>query len=246
MNTGVNPPAIVAPTRTSSGLATASLIFGILSFFTSLLCGIPAIITGHIARRRIRQSNGTLSGDGLALSGLILGYLGSAVGLGIVALASLGFVGANSAIDKAKRVQALNCCIDLDAATQCFFDEYGALPDVQSDLTTDSGDGVQLLNVLAGEEQGDPKQNPKQIRFFQSQKAKNKKGGLEHTAANAINALWDPWGHPYQIRLDTDNDESIADPFAPGTRVLGHRILVYSFGKNGKDDHGKGDDVKSW
>jgi hypothetical protein len=36
---------------------------------------ILAIIFGHIARSEIKKSNGKLTGDGLALAGLILGYL---------------------------------------------------------------------------------------------------------------------------------------------------------------------------
>ncbi|QOP42013.1 DUF4190 domain-containing protein [Sulfurimonas marina] len=58
----------------TSGMAIASMILGIvgLFFFGSLL----AVIFGHIARSKIKHSNGTLSGDGLALTGLITGYIG--------------------------------------------------------------------------------------------------------------------------------------------------------------------------
>ncbi len=57
----------------TSSLAIVSLIFGILGifFFGSLI----AVICGHIARSNIRQSQGKLVGDGMALAGLIMGYL---------------------------------------------------------------------------------------------------------------------------------------------------------------------------
>lgn len=58
------------------GTAVASLILGLLGLFClGLFTGIPAIICGHIARKQIRESSGRLTGGGLALSGLILGYI---------------------------------------------------------------------------------------------------------------------------------------------------------------------------
>lgn len=61
----------------TSGLAIASLVLGIISLLccTGILTAIPGIITGHMARAEIRRSGGALGGDGMALTGLILGYL---------------------------------------------------------------------------------------------------------------------------------------------------------------------------
>jgi hypothetical protein len=42
-------------------------------------CGIPAIILGHISRSEIRKSEGRLKGEGLALAGLIMGYISLAI-----------------------------------------------------------------------------------------------------------------------------------------------------------------------
>ena len=41
----------------------------------SCLTGIPAIVLGHMSRSAIRKSMGRLKGEGLALAGLILGYV---------------------------------------------------------------------------------------------------------------------------------------------------------------------------
>lgn len=48
----------------------------IISLVTALLC-IPlvSIILGHLARGEVRKSNGTIAGAGIALAGLIIGYL---------------------------------------------------------------------------------------------------------------------------------------------------------------------------
>ena len=75
------------PAKTS-GLAIASIILGCVSIVLCLgpITGLPAVITGHMARSRIRASNGHESGDGLALAGLVTGYLGlSVVLIGLIA-----------------------------------------------------------------------------------------------------------------------------------------------------------------
>lgn len=53
------------------------MVLGIASFALclSFLTGIPAIILGHISLSRIKKSMGRLKGEGMALTGLILGYI---------------------------------------------------------------------------------------------------------------------------------------------------------------------------
>ena len=55
--------------RKSSGFAVGSLVCGIVPFFG----GIPAVILGHYARAQIRKTGDR--GDGMAIAGLVLGYL---------------------------------------------------------------------------------------------------------------------------------------------------------------------------
>jgi Domain of unknown function (DUF4190) len=78
------PPYTVAqPTNT---LAIVSLVFGIGSYVVLPVIGaIVAVITGHMARGQIRQTGE--GGSGLALAGLILGYVHLALAvIGIVIL----------------------------------------------------------------------------------------------------------------------------------------------------------------
>ena len=72
----VQPYRAYQPAKTDGG-AIASMVLGIASFVLclSFLAGIPAIILGHISRSKIKKSMGRLQGDGLALTGLILGYI---------------------------------------------------------------------------------------------------------------------------------------------------------------------------
>jgi Na+/pantothenate symporter len=70
---------VQAPPRTSP-LAVWSLVLGILSLLCfSFFAGIPAIICGHMGRSRIRDSQGALKGEGMALAGLILAYISMAL-----------------------------------------------------------------------------------------------------------------------------------------------------------------------
>ena len=61
-----------APSGTNS-MAIASMVLGVAEFFTAGLTAIPAVICGHIARRQMKLTS--QSGDGLATSGLVLGYM---------------------------------------------------------------------------------------------------------------------------------------------------------------------------
>jgi hypothetical protein len=80
-------PGAVAPTpgpatgsRTST-LAIVALVSGILGLIcwpSAIVCGTAAIITGHLERKEIKRAP-TVSGGGLALAGLILGYVAVAV-----------------------------------------------------------------------------------------------------------------------------------------------------------------------
>jgi Domain of unknown function (DUF4190)/Domain of unknown function (DUF1707) len=67
---GYYPLPVVQPTN---GLAVGALVCGIAEFFTLGLAAIPAVILGHAARSQIRRTGER--GEGMALAGLILGYL---------------------------------------------------------------------------------------------------------------------------------------------------------------------------
>jgi hypothetical protein len=62
----------VAPMAPTNGLAIGSLVCG-LAAIPFGFAAIPAVIVGHIARGQIKQTGER--GDGMALTGLILGYL---------------------------------------------------------------------------------------------------------------------------------------------------------------------------
>lgn len=65
--------------RPTSGLALTSLICGVTGaalfwLFVTMLASIVAVITGHLALRQIK-ANPALGGRGMAIAGLIMGYI---------------------------------------------------------------------------------------------------------------------------------------------------------------------------
>jgi Domain of unknown function (DUF4190) len=77
------PAGAPYPAQKTNSLAVAALVCGIVQFFGFWLLGtIPAIVFGHMARNQIRQRNE--QGAGLALAGLILGYVGVALSVILV------------------------------------------------------------------------------------------------------------------------------------------------------------------
>ncbi len=56
--------------------ARTSLVLGIVGFVIyGVILGPAAIIEGVKARKRIRLSNGYLTGDGMAIAGIVLGAI---------------------------------------------------------------------------------------------------------------------------------------------------------------------------
>lgn len=115
-------PPPLSPQKTS-GLAITSLVLGILSFICcGLVSGVPALICGHIARGKIKRDP-SLSGDGLALAGLILGYLSIFTTLFMSALALPAITGAvvrgemTQTLSQAKQIHLAVSQMALDGRT---------------------------------------------------------------------------------------------------------------------------------
>ena len=83
-SSGAQPGSVALPAYTSSAytwpaetsrLAIASLVTGIGAWFILPLVGaIAAVVTGHLAKKRIRRDPERVTGSGLATAGLVLGY----------------------------------------------------------------------------------------------------------------------------------------------------------------------------
>lgn len=90
------PPAYGQPyggAPGTSGLAIASMVCGIVGALMFMcmggILGIPAVICGHMALKQINEASFPMGGRGMAITGLILGYL--SIGLLILGILSVVF-----------------------------------------------------------------------------------------------------------------------------------------------------------
>lgn len=79
------PQYTPAPAKSTNGLAVASLVLGLTGV------SIVALVLGYVARKQIRQSNGSQEGSGFATAGIVLGWIGTVLGL-IVFVAWIAFI----------------------------------------------------------------------------------------------------------------------------------------------------------
>lgn len=235
---------IPAPLPTvSCGLAQVSMISGICSVLLGPLTGIPAIITGHIARSRIKKSGGMMQGQSMALTGLILGYIFSLLFVGVAALAAIGYTAAQAALDRASKTMAFSTAVNIEIAINQFVEEYASFPsDEEADVTVLTDESTPLIDSLLGREN---RWNLKLVKFLVVKDASYNKNGLVFSSDDSkVLGLFDPWGNPYNVRMDLDFDDSIIVNQQSGQVIKNRRAAVWSNGPDQKS--GTPDDIVSW
>lgn len=174
----------------------------------------------------------------------------------IAALASLGISGGLKALEKAKRTTSMAAARGVESAVNNYFTEYGSMPtkavtnDDDTTVVTNVSPGVDLLNVLLGFEDDPPELNVRRIKFLSVTEGKSDANGIIYKpSGDTVDGLYDPWGGPYYVILDTGFDEKVK----PGTvaeapkTLNGRRVAVWSNGADGVNGGGKAeDDVKTW
>ncbi|WP_193213616.1 prepilin-type N-terminal cleavage/methylation domain-containing protein [Luteolibacter marinus] len=168
----------------------------------------------------------------------------------IIVLAAMSFGGIQIAQNKVKGVQTKTAATALYNAIEQYYSEYSKLPDIgmQGDeMVTEGASGQELLTILLGkEEKGSEMENPRQIPFLTAQVTQiKKKGGLFYGRnTGQPEGLYDAWGNPFYVRFDDDYDDEIRDPFKQSNVIRNKKVIVYSYGKDGKLDGG--DEITSW
>lgn len=142
------PPGTTHPSAArTSGLAIWSLVLGILALLLAGLTAIPAVICGHLALGKIKRSAGAQSGGGLAIAGLVTGYLGICL-FGIALLAGIAGVTAPMVIrqrKKADQTEAVNNARQIGLALYEFQSEYGSHPnDATAKAVADATTGAPI------------------------------------------------------------------------------------------------------
>lgn len=229
------------PEHRSSNAGDVSLLFGILSipFAIVIFCGVIAIAFGIVGWISTSKSKGFPRRSRTAIAGIILGVLS----FGLIAF--LKYDEAQMRIRVGIRT-ALPVATALESAVNNFQAEYGKLPETAPELKTDTPEGIQLLTILLGLEKSAPQKNLRSIKFLSVREGKDKKRGLIYSESGySIEGLYDFWGNPFTIQMDTDNDETLR--FKLGGKAIelkGRRVAAYSPGPDKL--LGTKDDVKTW
>lgn len=185
-------PPLSQPAKTS-GLAIASLVLGILGFFSCGVTAIVGLVLGIVAMGKVKKSNGTLEGFGFALAGTIISSLFL---LMLPVNAALLLPALAKAKQRAQTIACINNVRQLAMGSQMYSAEHGGhLPpaatwcdalktEIASEKTFKCPSGDQLERShyafnsrLDGLE--NQSVNPNTVLFFESDAGWNLSGGPE-------------------------------------------------------------------
>jgi hypothetical protein len=131
-----------------------------------------------------------------------------------------------------------------------FYTDYGKYPIVTADTTLtgttapSNGDLFFSLRAVAQGANalvnGVPAVNPRSIVFIQPPASKSSnpgRSGVDVVVGSPTFGTWfDPWGSPYNVMIDGNYDNQLANPYTgdnPGGATLYLGVIAWSFGKNG-------------
>ena len=179
----------------------------------------------------------------------------------IAVLMGLAFPVFQSIQNQAKKTQAKNDVTQIVTAVNAYYTEYGKYPltpGTPEDMSY--GDGTsngplfnEIRNITAT-------QNPRGIIFLSPPDARdqtNARSGIKTSDGQ----YYDPWGNPYRVRVDTNYDNFVVNPYssnagmskdASGVLAVQAGVIAWSVGKNqtggtgDKNSADSNDDVISW
>lgn len=181
----------------------------------------------------------------------------------IAVLIGLAFPAFQGIHNQAEKMQAKNDLVQIVTAVNAYYTEYGKYPltpATPADTTYGAtATNEQLFNVLRAITLTE---NPRGIVFLSPPDAKdvnNPRAGISSASASA-GQYFDPWGKPYLIRLDTNYDNQVSNPYsqnAGSAPLLRSGVIAWSFGKDAvsqssattpadKNTGTNRDDVISW
>jgi hypothetical protein len=210
-------------------LAVVSFIFGLASipFLVFGVFGLIALILG--------------------LAVFCLGWKESAASKVIVFAAGGGLIGGCTLViglfqipttkSGNQRGQSMRHSTALESAITKFNTEYGVLPVVAHPVKTAGPEGGKLLNILLGTEPDSGEiQNSRMVKFLSVKEARNHKNGLRYDdRGTSVSGLYDAWGNPFIVELDTKNEGRVRFEYCGRMIDLkGRMVAVYSPGTDGK------------
>jgi prepilin-type N-terminal cleavage/methylation domain-containing protein len=165
--------------------------------------------------------------------------------------------------NQAKIAQAKNDLTQIVTAVNAFYTEYGKYPVADADQGTEktfSATNRQLMDILRSIPGNDPsptdpttnKYNLRKIVFLQPPNVKSDTAGSRRSGVSPTDGnYYDPWGGIYSIRIDSDYNNQVANPYtsnAGATPNLQAGVIAWSLGNDVVQgtDFKASDDVISW
>src|SRR5438552_1116523 len=156
----------------------------------------------------------------------------------IAILVGLLFPAFKAVQNQARQTQAKNDLTQIVNAVNAFYTDYGKYPLVTADAIYGpaANRNNTLFNVLRAI---DTTNNPRQIVFISPPDVKNaaqpRSGiGIAGTGAPVpLGQFWDPWGNPYNVEIDGNYDNAVANPYtanAGATPNLFIGVIAWSLG----------------
>jgi type II secretory pathway pseudopilin PulG len=178
----------------------------------------------------------------------------------IAILAGLLFPAINGAQNQAKKTQAKNDLMQIVTAVNAFYTEYGQYPLATADTIygpegTSSADLFYTLRAVASGANANNAVNTRRIVFISPPSVKdtaNPRSGI-----GSDGQYYDPWGTRYNVEVDGNYDNQIANPYpdtdgSAGANPLGFGVIGWSYGRDqtkgspGNPNYKGSDDVISW
>jgi prepilin-type N-terminal cleavage/methylation domain-containing protein len=176
----------------------------------------------------------------------------------IAILVGLLFPAFKAVQNQARQTQAKNDLTQIVNAVNAFYTDYGKYPLVTADVTYGSTTipnndlFYTLRGVALGANAGDVA-NPRKIVFINPPNVKNDTAGNRRSGVSPTDGnYYGPWGSQYQVRIDGDYNNQIANPYTANTgagpATLNIGVIAWSLGSDGAQgtDFSASDDVISW
>ena len=153
----------------------------------------------------------------------------------VVVLAALSFAAVNGAMTKTKTTRGKSYATNLASAVEAFYSTENFLPDIgNGPVSTDSAEGVRLLRVLLAQEAntGDV-MNSRRTIYLDVKESTGRTDGIFYgtTGGDTVQGMFDPFGNPYFVVLNTEYDRSLQFSMGGQQYILrGENVAVYSAG----------------
>jgi prepilin-type N-terminal cleavage/methylation domain-containing protein len=184
----------------------------------------------------------------------------------IAILIGLLFPAFRAVQNQAKQTQAKNDLTQIVNAVNAFYTDYGKYPLVTNDnpISPDNSGLMYTLRADSTNANGNPNvnnaTNPRVIVFISPPYVKNDTANSRRSGVSATDGrYYDPWGTPYAIKIDSNYDNQLFNPYSvnagPATLAIG--VIAWSFGADAQSGSVPGpaadknagtaaDDVISW